>query len=46
MYNTKATTDEYPRWHREEDGTMVPDVKLQAWIDTLDPRIKQEYDNI
>ena len=50
MYNTKATTDEYPRWHREEDGTMVPDVtdyvKLQAWIDNLDPRIKQEYDNI
>jgi hypothetical protein len=48
MYNTKATTDEYPRWHREEDGTMVPDVtdyvKLQAWVDTLDPRMKEEYE--
>ncbi len=50
MYDTKKTTTEYKRWHREEDGTMVPDVtdyvKLQAWIDTLDPRIKQEYNNI
>ena len=50
MYDTKKTTTEYKRWHREEDGTMVPDVtdyvKLQAWIDTLDPRIKQEYTNI
>ena len=48
MYNTKATTDEYPRWHREEDGTMVPDVtdyvKFQAWIDTLDPKTKEEYE--
>ena len=39
MYDTKKTTAEYPRWHREEDGTMVPDVtdyvKFQAWIDTL-----------
>ena len=48
MYNTKATTDEYQRWHREEDGTMVPDVtdyvKLQAWVDTLEPRMKEEYE--
>ena len=50
MYDTKKTTTEYKRWHREEDGTMVPDVtdyvKFQAWVDTLDPKIKQEYDNI
>ena len=50
MYNTKKTTTEYKRWHREEDGTMVPDVtdyeKLKAWIDNLDPKIKQKYENI
>ena len=48
MYDTKKTTTEYKRWHREEDGTMVPDVtdykKLQAWINTLDPRLKEEYE--
>ena len=48
MYDTKVTTDECPRWHREEDGTMVPDVtdyvKFQAWIDTLDPTMKEEYE--
>ena len=48
MYDTKKTTTEYKRWHREEDGTMVPDVtdyvKFQAWIDTLDPTMKEEYE--
>ena len=50
MYDTKKTTTEYKKCHCEEDDTMVPDVteyvKLQAWVDTLDPKIKEEYDNI
>ena len=48
MYDTKKTTTEYKKWHCEEDDTMVPDVtdyvKLQAWVDTLDPRMKEEYE--
>ena len=48
MTNTKKITTEHKKWHREADGTMVPDVtnyvKLQAWIDSLDPKLLERYE--